>query len=68
MKVTPSTLEQLEWILKLRELYNLDFFSEPRNLNEHFEVLMSPTLVQHIRREMEEMGIFTEIKVENFQE
>jgi len=68
VKITPSTLEQLEWILEMREIYNLDFFTEPRNLNEHFEVLMSPNLSQHLRREMREMGIDTEVKIENFQE
>jgi len=67
VSVTPSTEEQLEWLLEVREIYNLDFWTEPRGINKPFDILLPPYLPQ-LPREMNSKGIVAEIRIRDVQD
>ena len=67
VRITPKSEEEIEWLLKIREIYYLDFWTEPHGVGKPFEVMLPPHL-PHLKRQINEKGIHAEIMIRDVQE
>ena len=67
VEITPKTQEELDWLVKIGEIYNLDFWTRPNGIGKPFDVMLPPYL-PHLKKQIKEKGIYAEIKIRDVQE